>query len=61
MYVCIYFLQQGETPLQKLTFYADKQALFLWAKGNSPNKTYVSMLEFKGSSKEEKPKYLAKQ
>ncbi len=44
--VCITFtiilLLQSDVPIQKLTFYTDKDAYFLWAKGNDASKTYVS-------------------
>ena len=34
---------QGDAPIQKLKFYSDKDAFFLWAKGNDDKKTYVSV------------------
>ena len=35
-------LPQNEPP-QKLTFFADKDAYFLWAVGDNPSKHYVSL------------------
>ena len=33
---------QGDAAIQKLKFFADKDAYFLWAKGTDVNKTDVS-------------------